>query len=292
MMDDTAQVGFERLIRIFARGTCEERVSFSRLSPRDRQFFSDQLAAVGRSSNTHTDDIRAHAAISTLVRYLLNIIPPNLFSEISPDFRKLAEQTLQQHVGACRNLDDTSTALVTIFKRIRNYYIKGRVATSLDLGSARHSSLLRAQRGRCNHCLYEFRSDYYRYDSEEDGVPSESYSKREGELSINLYRRPELDHIIPLIFGGDQPENWQILCASCNRGKSDHLSSPFGLNTNKSLRLHDLRELTLGKRYSVIADRRREENVDQLPEDGFSYRIYKRDSRGLLNSDNLYAKYS
>lgn len=37
-------------------------------------------------------------------------------------------------------------------------------------------------------------------------------------------QQPELDHKIPFIFGGNHPDNLQIICKACNIGKGQHLT--------------------------------------------------------------------
>jgi hypothetical protein len=37
-------------------------------------------------------------------------------------------------------------------------------------------------------------------------------------------RQPELDHILPFVFGGNEDANIRVLCGRCNSGKRDHIS--------------------------------------------------------------------
>lgn len=292
MLEESAKPAFEKLLYVLAEGSSEDRLSFSRLGFSQRDFFSAQFEAVGRSHRTGVDDIRAHAAISSLMKYLLSIVPSALFKSVSPDFRYLARETLAKHLSGISEDDRCVRTFQVILKRIRSYYLNGRQATSLNLNGVRHKDLLEKQHRRCNHCLYEFSHDLYRYDGEDDDFPTEAYIPNDDEVTVEkLFRRPQLDHVIPLMLGGDEPENWQILCGSCNQGKSDFISASFGLSTNRSLRIEDLFKLSLAKRYSVISEQRRLGSVECTPRDQLFYRIYRVDNHGLLNAENLVAKY-
>ena len=154
-----------------------------------------------------------------------------------------------------------------------------------------HQDLLHGQNNRCNHCKYEFQDELFRYSVEDDGVASDKYIALPGEVvNFPVYRRPELDHIVPVILGGDGEQNWQILCASCNRGKSDLLTYFGGFHQSGAGRMTDLFEMTSGKRFAIIA----ESPHPTPPErgDGKFHRIFKLDSHGFLNRENLIARYA
>lgn len=281
-----------RVLEIFAGGSQHDRLALTRLAPDVRSFFSDALESTGRTLGVGSEAVRAQATLATLTRFIWSLVPSRLLGGDSPDFRRLAEEVLLQRIGEFAGSDIVSRNLAVIFKRIRRYARTGRTATSLDLDQIRHQGILVRQSGRCNHCLYEFGPDLYRYAGEEDGISVTEYRPIQGEIALSqTYRKPELDHIIPLVFGGDQEENWQILCATCNRGKSDQVSYFFNVNSLNSNRLADLYSLTSGKRYATIAEARGVTPPEISAGDGRFYRIHKRDFSGLLNIENLVARY-
>lgn len=279
-----------KVLAIFVGGSRSDRLDLASFAKRSRMFFSDELESTGRVVGS-AEVIRAQAAITALTRFVWSVVPPGLLGGGSPDFRRLAEGVLRQRLGNFDGDAEVARDLAVVFKRVRQYAKFGRRATSLDLDTVRHRILLESQSGRCNHCLYEFGDDYYRFTIEEEGVVASPYVAVEGEVVLSpLYRRPELDHIIPLVFGGDSESNWQILCATCNRGKSDQISYFFGLAVPSSNRVSDLEDLTAGKRYAVIAETRSGGTAAVSEGDGAFYRIFRKDPAGYLNVDNLVAR--
>lgn len=277
------------MLRIFSEGERNERVSLSRLEGVYKSHFSDSLELAGRLTVAGAESYRAHAAVATLTRLVWSLVPTRLLTATSPDFRGLAHKALSSKFGELDDGDDLVASLTVIFKRIRQYYKLGRMATSLDLELGAHQDLLRAQGYRCNHCLYEFKAEEYFYSSEDEGIPAESESHLVEEISLRkTFRRPELDHIIPIIFGGDNPENWQILCKSCNLGKSDQLGYLSSVMSNASNRMGYLTELTPGKRYAAIAEFDRQK---LLIEEGKYLRVFRIEPMGFLNPENLQARF-
>src|SRR5690606_24058094 len=112
------------------------------------------------------------------------------------------------------NVSESSIShLALIFKRLRMYGREGRKATTLNLDLRAHKSLLDSQNGRCAICNYEFAADDLYYETELD-LPdvSKLRASMPDEVSLERYfRRPHLDHIIPVFIGGDAKHNWQIL---------------------------------------------------------------------------------
>lgn len=281
-----------RLLRIVASGEKTDRLSLSRLDGASREYFSDALEAVARRADHAADTIRAHVTISTLLRRLWTLVPPTLLESRAPNFRALAHEALTSRYAATEITADDVGYLGVIFKRIRVGLRYGRRASSLNLELQAHRRLLDQQKNRCNHCLYEFGLDLYRYSVEEDDIPAEPYTAAPGELApATVFRKPELDHIIPVLLGGDSEKNWQILCRSCNAGKSDLLSYFFNYTSRRYGRAADLLEVTAGKRYAVIADARGAETAIAAPGDGRFYRLFKRKEAGFCNAENLVARY-
>lgn len=71
-----------------------------------------------------------------------------------------------------------------------------------DIHYKRQHELLQAQNSRCLVCGCKF--DIH------------------GEQDRG--RQPELDHILPFVFGGNEESNVRVLCGRCNSGKRDHIS--------------------------------------------------------------------
>lgn len=205
----------------------------------------------------------------------------------------MAEKALINRLGEFEGIDAAARHLTVVFKRIRQYARGGRRSISLDLERVAHRELYDHQRERCNHCRYEFDSDHYLYAAEEEDVVTTKYFPVLGEVALDrTYRRPELDHIVPVMLGGDSPQNWQILCRSCNSGKSDQISYMFSLTGQSYNRLAHLFELTSGKRYAVIAEAIAKGLPVTAPGDGQFYRIFKLQENGLANPENLTARYA
>lgn len=282
------------LLSLFANGEREDRLALARLQGKCRILYSDALEASGRLLSSGTESFRAQATLLALSRMIWSLVPARLLDSPSPDFESLAHRALVERLGAFDGVEASARYLSIVFKRIKKYAHYGRRSTSLDLDTITHKRLLLAQNGRCNHCLYEFGSDHYIYAAEDDGVLSRPYAPKIGEVHLeHTYRKPELDHIIPLVLGGDSEENWQILCKSCNAGKSDQFSYIFLLSGHASNRLSHLFELTAGKRYAIIAETiAKGESPNICPGDGGFYRVFKVCEQGMANPENLLARYT
>lgn len=281
----------EPLFSVLVDGDRQNRLAVSRLESPLRELFSDSLDQSSRLLAGDVESFRAHASLSALVRIIWSLVPSRVLTGSSPDFLGLASDALIRRFGRNGNHQRLSKQLAVIFKRIRRYARDGRQATSLDLELKSHQDLFHAQSGRCNHCLFEFFSDSAIYAAEDDGIPVAEGLPVAGELTLaRTFRRPELDHIIPLILGGDSPENWQILCKSCNIGKSDHVAHSFTMGSRSYSRVEHLLDLTPGKRYSVIAQADPEFRSLVKPGDDLALRVFRRDDWGLNNPENLIAR--
>lgn len=281
-------LALRRFLQILVEGSRAARLSLVRLDERSGPFFGQLLEAVARHESD-SDVVRAHATLALIVRSLWSMVPARLFSAIRPNYRSLAQEAIARHFDTSPVSAEFTHHLSTIFKRLRLHVVDGRHATSLDLERVAHQELLASQDGRCNHCRYEFASEPWRYAEEFDDVPSEPYDAHEGEVvADNVYRRPELDHVVPVILGGDSDENWQILCATCNRGKRDLLVYFGGFYQIGAGRMNELVGLSAGKRFAVIADAR---DPAVVSGDGKFFRVFRRDPQGFTNRENLVAKY-
>lgn len=285
---DTHSLG--ALLKVFAEGKREDRLEIATLKGPLGGFFSDSVDSSGRLMASGAAAYRAHAAIAMLTRLIWSLVPTRLISSASPDVKALAQRALIGRFGSEYFDDEVTRYLTVVFKRIRTYALAGRQVQSLNLELIAHRTLLIQQGGRCNHCLYQFAASDHFYSVEDDGVPSGSSEAMDGELVLlQMFRRPELDHIVPVILGGDGEENWQILCRSCNAGKSDQISYMSLMHGQVNNRVGHLFSLTAGKRYAVIAEATRDEKP--VTGDGRHFRIFRKDETGLANPENLRALY-
>jgi hypothetical protein len=288
----SSSVVIAKLLSIFAEGTAVDRLSLSRFEAESRNLLADNLESVARSQLGGADSIRAHATLAVVARTIWRMVPPGVFGGPTPDFKSVSEDAIKKHLGDFHGSEHAVRNFSVILRRIRNHHRNGRRTQSLDLDLIGHREIMDRQGCRCNHCLYEFGSDYYRYTVESDDIPVGIVVPFDREVTLDkTFRRPELDHIIPVILGGDGDNNWQILCASCNRGKSDSISYTFGVNSAQSMRISDLFELNTGKRYSIIARVREFKKVFSIPGDGKYYRVLKIEFDKYANVDNLTAEY-
>ena len=287
----------KQFINILASGSRQERISLTRLDTKTSSYFSDNLQIV---SNLLPDsrETRAFTSISILTRFLWSLVPKELITNPYPDFKQLARKAVESRFNIEMNSDFEKmiSDLAKIFKRIRLVYKEGRKnAKSINLESILHSELFNSQNKRCALCAYEFELNQYRFSLEDEGVESFPYDKFENEICLEkTLRTPELDHIIPYVLGGESPENWQILCKSCNLGKSDYINYMYAFSTQTSQRLSDLQTLTYGKRYAVIAStglKQVEFNSSMSHGDNKFFRIFKNKNEGFLDSTNLKSQY-
>jgi hypothetical protein len=285
-------IALERLLGVFSVGTLTERLELTRVVESEKNFYSDALDLSSRLLENGSSAFRAFTTISFLTRIIWSLVPNKLLTSPSPDFKNLAKLSIENKFGNVDNIDALSKNLSIIFKRIRQYSLDGRSGvTSLNLSSTKHQLIFNRQNGRCNHCLFEFGNNLSKYYSEDEGVIAVPYISVKDEIVLDkTYRQPELDHIVPLVLGGDGPDNWQILCKTCNAGKSDLVNYMYIYASQSSNRYSQLIELSSGKRYSIISEYRIED-TDVAESDGSFYRIFKRDDNGLYSPDNLYAKY-
>jgi hypothetical protein len=283
---------FVRLLSLFAIGSRDERLSLACLDDASRAFYGDALEACARMLSGSSEAFRAQAALAALMRLVWSLVPARLLEAQSPDVRALAHTALVSKFGDFQGINDATRFLTTIFKRVRQYHHSGRNATSLSLDLVAHQELLAEQGGRCSHCRFEFEAELYVYAAEDEGVLSSRYVPLQDELTLQkTFRKPELDHIVPVVLGGDSRENWQILCRSCNSGKSDQISYLFALAGHNANRVTHLHSLSSAKRYAVIAEAIGKGNTLESTGDGKFYRVFKVSPDGLANVENLVARY-
>ncbi|MBW4504760.1 MAG: HNH endonuclease [Scytonema hyalinum WJT4-NPBG1] len=282
---------FLRFLDIISRGKREQRQAIALLSEEAQELFDVSFEAMTKLAYGSPSPIRAHIALMALVRVLWNLAPIELFSQMSPNFRQLASRAIDERLNIATGNQELIRDLALVFKRLRSYHRHGRNTTSFNSSSSTQIEILKEQNWRCAHCLFPFEEDLDLYASEEDSVVIDNSSKKEDEVRLDItYRKPELDHIIPHLLGGDDPANWQILCRSCNAGKSDAISGLSRHFSHISVRTSDLSEFNPAKRFAVIADYRSAiQNLPILKTNEF-LRVFLKNPMGFMNIENLYCK--
>ncbi|MEX3639183.1 HNH endonuclease [Paraburkholderia sp. BR14320] len=277
-----------RFLDIVSRGKREDRRALALLSSDAQRLFDASFDAVTKLAYGSSSSIRAHASLMAIVRILWNLAPVELFTQPSPNFKYLARRTIEERLSLGAGNEQLIRDLALVFKRIRFFYRHGRNTTSFDPSSSAQLSILHAQGWRCALCLFPFEDDLDLYAAEEESVVVDRHPAVENEIRLKeMYRRPELDHIIPHLLGGDDPENWQILCRSCNSGKSDAISGLSRHFSHSSVRTGDFSEFGASKRFAVVADyRSSSENLPVPTADQF-LRVFRRNRSGFLNIENL-----
>lgn len=275
-----------KFLEIVSRGDRSERQALSLVDHSAEPLFSGAFDAVTTLAYGSSSALKAHAALTGIVRVLWSMAPVELFTQPAPNFKYLAEKSVDRHLNFGDHREQLVRDLAVVFKRIRKFYRYGREATSFNPGEVKQVNLLKCQGWRCALCLFPFEEDLDRYAAEEEGVVVNRFGAHPDEVVLSAtYRRPELDHIIPHLIGGDDPENWQILCKSCNMGKSDTIGGLSRHFSQVSLRVGDLYSFTAGKRFSVLVEHDRVD-FKELP-DGEYLRIFRKNNNGLLNVENL-----
>jgi hypothetical protein len=214
------------------------------------------------------------------------LIPNDIHKIEIGTLKKYARDYLEILYPDVQVSDKFWNAYIVILKRIRNYLIKGRNTKSLDFGKSKHFQLFIKQNKRCNHCHYEFKD----VDIEQMEL-SVSYWKNDNAklseidiVSESCYRTPVLDHIIPVFIGPDNESNWQILCYSCNSGKSSRLSGHLPFRPEKTY-FADSDNIQSSVRYHVIFSYKNL-NLNSY-RTNIEIRVRKKHTLGLVNLENL-----
>ena len=296
--------GLEEFVRIVVSGSREDRKQVSHLYGNVTSKFECESGHARKLLESYLCEEQgvvqsSQMAVSLLLRLLFALVPKSAVGYAVPDFESLARISLRQKLNV-----DCSEEMVrqfaVIIKRVRFVHFNGREgATKLDLSRGVHKRLLREQQGRCGVCLYTFREDVDYYAYEDDSVLFlENHTPVKDELVLGkYYRRPELDHIIPYLFGGDRKSNWQILCRSCNSGKSNWLTFGFSASSIGRIGLEKVTKLSPATRYIVLSRdydkvrRRLKESPGEMSQDGKEVRVFGRDADLLDSVDNLEARY-
>ena len=184
-------------------------------------------------------------------------------------------------------------ALGTVYRRLRAaQQSQRRYLTSLDLDKAAHQRLLVEQDGCCALCRYRFQDHELEYADGDEELFEGPREALPTEVLIQHYRRrPVLDHIIPHFLGGDGPENWQILCQSCNSGKGEGLAWIMRRGLLPPARPTDALTVTASLRHAVLSDYHATSNVRTLASHATGeLRLFRRDMTRLPVFDNLFVR--
>lgn len=182
-----------------------------------------RLSSVGQSNWSE------ETALVALYRTVSAVIPTSVIDDPESPCRSAIETRLQHLFGYPPDADLVE-AILAIAKNIQQYRLGGRRAIGgrgLDLESAFHKGLLKRQHGRCACCGYRFLDDdlYSDEDPEESPMSTASDSRASIDRSPERFKRQaNLDHRYPVYLAGTTQSNQQILCATCNAGKSDRLA--------------------------------------------------------------------
>ncbi len=192
-------------------------------------------------------------AMLLLVRSVWRLIPRNLLTAPEGSTRKLAIGMLKKTDVAPDDKDIAS--LTAILNRMKRYLSEGRGRSrSFNLSDNRQAEIFQEQLCRCAACGYQFNEgDLNQLTANMSDW--ENHADPVGPNDVvpeNMYGTPVLDHVVPLALGPDKPSNWQILCWTCNSGKSDILST-FLPERNMIKGVRDRLRLTVAMRYQVIA---------------------------------------
>lgn len=283
----------DRLLSVLTgRQNVSERVELTRLSANLRSGFFEDYHGNLRVLKLATHEVEGEVSMMLALRILWRLVPDALFTQGNPDYEELAFAMIEKEITAVPS-EMTIQMLATIYRRLRSARTSGRAyTTSLDLETSTHRALLDGQGGACLVCRYKF------YDVSADSLHEtdlsyfeEEYRPFEGEVFLEQYfRRPTLDHVIPYFLGGDGPENWQILCETCNAGKGASLSWLNRKGWMPATSLSEVLNLTPALRYSALSSANMRVENDRLAP-GKSIRLFKKDTARLLYLDNLSVRF-
>jgi len=224
-----------------------------------------------------------------LWRAFLNILPASVLENPEERCKDVVAKRLFHLLGEPPD-KAALDKLMLIVKRLQMYQISGRRglnSSTLDLSLTSHLRLLRRQSGRCNCCGYLFSENDLHPDQSAHRLPTTSKPLSNLDRSPRqLRRKAELDHIFPIYLAGDNDKNWQILCQTCNRGKSDLLFGFEGRSWFGTARLRDLTEVHPQLFYMVL---RRDATCSQCNRGPLQVelRIVRRDFNGADLYPNL-----
>jgi hypothetical protein len=208
-------------------------------------------------SGTNHSQWRREIAQVALWRAFVTMLPASVFEEPERPCRQQVEARVARVLGEPADTEIIDH-IMTIVKRVQRVLLSGRRSiskTSFDVASTFHGALLKEQAHRCAVCGYEFAPA----DLEED--PSAGVlSRLDGRLAgrrdrspTRIRRKAVLDHRLPIYIAGDDHANWQVLCTTCNEGKSDVVIAAGSHEWSGSLRSSRLTDVRSRLFYLILA---------------------------------------
>jgi 5-methylcytosine-specific restriction endonuclease McrA len=179
------------------------------------------LLALSQQSD---NGLQAEIALVFAWRAVLSLVPASCLENPRLPCRAVVEGRLAHLLGEPPGVDAVE-ALLKIVKRLQLYRLRGRSAwgdSGFSIDKVAHVALLERQAHRCSCCGYRFLEEDLDPELYPDGAQSKGQRLGSSDRSPEvLYRRAVLDHALPIYLAGDSSENWQVMCTTCNAGKSD-----------------------------------------------------------------------
>lgn len=235
---------------------------------------------------------RRETALVALWRAFLSLIPASLLENPTTRVREPIKKRLEHLMGETPD-DEDLRLVVSIVNRLQRYQTQGRRATSINLGSVTQISILNNQAQRCASCGYKFRKGDLEPDN--SSVNPDDRPKIDSPISVSdrsparINRRAVLDHIMPVYLAGDHKGNWQILCWTCNAGKSDMVYGFENRSWFGGTRFLDLTEVRSQLFYMVLNRDRHCKICNRGPRQT-ELRLIRKDENGANLYPNLAAR--
>jgi len=259
-----------------------------RLSGESCGDLDDLLSLTG----TSLDQWQAEISLIALWRAFLNILPAAVLENPEERCKGLVQKRLTFLLGEKPD-DRDLKVVVKAIKRLQQYQKGGRRSigsTSFDYESVSQLRLLKKQGQRCNCCGYKFLKNDLIPLSIIDGDPTLDMPITEFDRSpTKIFRKAELDHVLPIYLAGDRETNWQVLCKCCNGGKSDLVIGIEGKGWFGSARLSELISVS-PKLFYMILRRDRSCSVCGRNPKQVELRIIRRDENGANFYPNLVSR--
>ena len=156
-----------KFLEIVSRGNRTDRQALSLIDQSAQPLFSGAFDAVTTMAYGSPNSLKAHASLTGIVRILWSLAPIELFTQPAPNFKYLAERSVNEHLSFGAGREQLVRDLSVVFKRIRKFYRYGRDTTSFNPGDVKQLNILHSQSWRCALCLFPFEEDLDRYAAEE-----------------------------------------------------------------------------------------------------------------------------
>jgi len=278
---------FADLLALFtAKDNDHQRQKFVSLNKRIKDIYYLNYVSNLLACDINREDFEGEASLVLVIKLLWKLVPIELFKCSDPDYENLAYISLKSEFGSSLPNSVVSN-LSTIFRRLRQFRLNTFRQSSLNLENPIHKEILNKQNHSCAVCFFRFPNLESLALDDPDLSLEDHYLAKTNEIVLNkYYRKPQLDHIIPFYLGGDGKENWQILCQTCNAGKSDSIAWLSRKTWMPPLRISDALELTPSLRYSILASYRMDNTNVKNTQNGI-LRIFKKNAQKLVFFENL-----